>query len=269
MERNNKSNLTVQNIVSLFSIIIGTNYFLSYRWFDGFLRINGIDSLAIMTLDDLTFLFAKYNIQIFKMTSIGFIGIFFADILESSFNYNIIKNIIDYVIEKFKKKQNDFRKKKLIKAILILSTTLIVILIIYFCLYKSIVEFPSPILLIIYLLILATPLLYHFKANMRRLIFIAQILLMFIWANLFIDYVLEESSKSKVDKLIAISFDYDNKKVETNDTLSFVFQSYKYTILKGSVSYFFYNNSDIKNLKYTETSANVKHQSVSTHKEKI
>jgi hypothetical protein len=269
MKKNNRSNLTFQNIVSSFSIIIGINCFLSYRWFDGFLRINGIDSLAIITPEDLTFLFAKYNILIFKMGVIGFIGIFLVN-LKSPYIHNLIENRVENVIERFKRIKVDFKKDKLIQVGLPLLVVLIIIPIFYFRIYKPILEFPSPLLLVSYLFILTvTPLVYYLKPNKRRLIFFIQIILLFIWANFFINYVLEESSKSKVDKLIAISFNYDNKKVQTNDTLSFVFQSYKYTILKGSVSYYFYNNSDIKNLKYTETLANVKLQSASTHKEKI
>lgn len=266
-----KSNFTIQNIVSLFSIIIGTNYYLSYHWLNGFFKMHGIENLAIVTLDDLTFLFAKYNIVIAELTALGFIGIFIVDIeLYSKYKFIEDKKIkpMSDAKEGVKKLKENFRKDTLTKILVFFAAIIIIIGALF--IVKIIVQFPQPHLLIFYIIILfVIPILYYLAPNIRKLIFLSQIILMFMWANLFINYVLEESSKSKVDKIVTISFNYDNKKVETNDTLNFVIQSYKYTILKGVNSYYFYNNSDIKNLKYAEKPIVVGLQSVTKSKEKI
>ena len=79
MEKTNK--LSLSNVLTVISVFIGIHYFLSYRWLHGLLHIWGIESLSIITVDDLLFSFAEINIRILLISMIGFsfVGLFLLD----------------------------------------------------------------------------------------------------------------------------------------------------------------------------------------------
>jgi hypothetical protein len=240
-----KKRFSLQSFLSLFTLIVGTNYFLSYRLLNGFFKICGIDNLAIITIDDLTYLFAEYNLSIVSFTSLGFIGIFLIDLYSSS-----NENPVDNISKNFKIFLNDLKQYNWVKIIFIFLFLLGIILSYY--IYSQIITFPNPILILSYLVILfVIPFLYYLLPDMRKIIFGIQIFLMFTWANQFITHILEETKNTNPVNNTEISFIYENQKVQTNDTLNFVIQSYKFTILRDSMNnYYFYDNSLIKNFKY-------------------
>lgn len=249
MEKDSRTLFSIQNLTALFTVILGTNYYLSYRWFDGILKNIGINSLAIVTLDDLTFLFIKFNIKVISLASIGFISIFLVNFYISIIENNPVENLrITY--HKFIR---TLKREKWFKFFFILILIILVLL-----LYKVVLIIGKLYLLyILILIIIIIPVFYYFNPQNRRFFFIVEIVLMFIWSDLFISHVLEESKSSISDKKVIISFMYNNCLVKTDNNLNFIFQSYKYTILSDSNKLLhFYENVNIKNLKYKELKIN-------------
>lgn len=222
--------ISIQNIAGLFSVILGTHYFLSFRWFYGMLKIWGIDSLAVISLEDLTFPYAHLNISVISLSSIGFLGIFwwkFASNKESNPPKDL-KNAIN-LLRLFFVKQKSWIK---IVGIIILIAILIFT---YFKVFSPLISLPSRDLGFLYLgILLGVPILYVFLPEKRNLIFGLQLLLMFSWANLFINTILKNANSNKGKIKSQISFEYKEQRIESSDSLIFLHHGYNYLIMKDS-----------------------------------
>lgn len=169
--------LTIENIVGVISIIIGIHYYLSYKWLYGLLKIWGIESFSIITLEDLTFPFANLNITVILLSIFGFIGVFCWHLLSDE-KSEPTKNISEALISL----KNWFIKKSIIKKLTMILMVIIIIAILitsYLLIFKPHLDYPNRKIEISYFFILTTtPILYIFlKPNKRHLIFGGSIIL--------------------------------------------------------------------------------------------
>ena len=248
MQKNN-SNLSFENILGVISVIMAAHYFLSYRWFYGMLKIWGIENLSIITMEDLTFSFVHFNITILLLSATGFLWIFLWSFISSNKSDPVkdLKEMLKFLKDYWKERSKPIK-------IIIPITTLIIILI-YIFIFKPNLKFPNNSLEVIYFIILTVPpILYIFIKEKRILILGFQILLMFSWANLFLNIVLENVSEKPMllkNKSI-LRFEYKNKTITTSDSLEFLFHSKKYIILRdtnGNIKLYDTKNIDKIELK--------------------
>ena len=226
----NNNKVSIQNIVGLFTIILGTHYFLSFRWFYGMLKIWGVDFFSVISIEDLTFPYAHLNISVLALSSLGFVGILWWD-----FTSNNNSNPLDNLKESIKLLKSLFVKQKWWLKVGLIIILISIVSFIYIV-FKPLISLPNRNLGFSYLLILlGVPLIYILLPQKRNLVIGLQLFLMFSWANLFITTVLNDVRSNPSNTKIEISFEYKNRRIESSDSLIFLHHGYKYLIMKDTI----------------------------------
>lgn len=131
--------------------------------------------------------------------------------------------------------------------ILGLTEALMFLLIITF----SFMSFPDIFLLLI---IIIVPFAFILFIKKRNLIFIAHLILIFIWINLFIDNFFNsiKKQKSTFSSKLEISFNVNEKQILTSDTLQCIFYGYENIVLYNTKKheYLKFRTNEISDIKY-------------------
>lgn len=240
-----KQNPTIADVAGIISIIVGIHYYLSYRWLHGLFSIWGIETLSIMTFEDLTFPFADVNISVILLSIFGFLGIFCWNLLSDKKSIHVKD-----VYGNFKLVKSEFLKKPfwakitLVASFLILASSYLLIL-------KPYVKYPSTKFEILYFaILLGIPIWYIFvNPAKRRNVLIFQMILMFSWANLFVNNVLEGIDQKESKNNILIEFTYKDELITASDSLRLLFHGHKYLItLKNNEKIQLYDTKNIDNI---------------------
>ncbi len=242
---------TIENLAGIISIIIGVHYYLSYKWLYGLLSIWGIETLSIITFEDLTFPFANLNISVILLSTFGFIGILYWNLVSNK-KSKPAKNIS----EAFMFFKNGFKKKPIwMRWTFVIS--ILILIITYFFIFKPQLDYPNKKLEILYFVILiGIPIIYIFIDNNKRNFVLGfQIFLMFGWANLFVNTILQRTTEKKSNIETHIDFKYKNENITTSDSLKLLFHGHKYLIMsKSNGEIKLYDTKNIDNISINKNS---------------
>ena len=238
----------IPSLVGLISVLLAFHYYLSYKWWTGIFKIYNLDSLAILTLEDLTYPLGNINLTVFQLSSVGISLIYLIKLIFPIRDFdnsgkNLSKGLKD-ARGSFKELSN---RNKLISIILIS-----LLLFGYFFIFRESLKFPNTSFEIFYLLIvIILPGCYILSYRKRPLFAIGFVVCVFIWSSLFVNTSLENTKNRKSSTETHISFVYNGVEIDSNDSLSFVFSGYKYLIMKDSSGHhLLFPTKDIGMIRY-------------------
>lgn len=230
----NKSNyqINLNSLLALISMLVAYNYFFSFKWLHGFLSLHGLDTFAIITIDDLTFPFALLNLSLFSLSSFGFLWMLWWHIT-IAYNENepdVPKQLIESGRASIKWISGISKWRKILLGIVSL-----LFVVLFFVLFLKEENFPNSKTQWMFLVIfVVTPILYILFFKIRNYILYIHFFLMFVWANVFVNDILKSLKDSGSDEGIDVEFSYNGHIIKTNDTLDYVYHGYKYMILSDN-----------------------------------
>lgn len=222
-------------VLSLLSVILGMHYFFSYKLLYGILEIYGISHLPIITLEDLTFCMAKYHISLFAISQYGLFWILIWIIVFPKFKLKKLTKELRKAPNRIRKNWHKYSHFKKIALSASLSICLLGFL---FCagllIYKFILTFDKIANTISFIIIFITPVMYIFWKKKRVYILFAHLVFVLIWINITTNQALENYRDTDHKTSSIIQFEYDDKIIQSSDSLQYIFHGSAYIILRNA-----------------------------------
>ena len=227
-----KNNFSLNNIWILLTILLSFHYYLSYRWINGLLESYDLKDFSIITIQDVMFPFVDLNYTIIGFCSIGFIIVFYIQLVLKNKTYSRADKIFQKNIKEtfriiFTHKSLKSSIFKILSALIMIITSFIL-----FKYYLNIPENGTVFFIWIIVLFIIMPIVYVIWVEKRSIILGFYIFMTFLWSNKFIDKIIVDAKDIERDYKIEISFKYEGDSITTNDSLVFLYKSYKYIILR-------------------------------------
>jgi len=218
-------------ILKTITLIVFTNYLLSYYLLYNIFKINEIDIYPIITKDDIMFSFLNINIQILSLFSFSYFLLMFYWIIDA--NYDDIKNIF---------------KKLYPKSCCTQILYFIIFIIIAFLLIYNLRKIsPST---FVFIGVLLFPLItYLFFEKIRPYIIIIQYFTIVLGTVVIYNFAINDLKKGFVNSSNAKyyrTFHIKDEIITTSDSLKVIFHGTKFLVLKNSKNEVsIYNTNDI------------------------
>lgn len=230
--KKNSNTFSINNLWTLITIILSFHYYLSYRWISGLLEIYGLNSLSIITIQDIMFSFVNLNYTVIGLCSMGFVILFYIRLTLKNKTYSkadktFSKNLKKFLNTIFTHKSSKNTIFKIISALLII--------IVGYILFKHYLNIPKnggSFFISLIILFIVIPITYVIWVKKRAIILGGYIFIIFMWSNKFIDKIIVDTQNNASEHKTGVSFIYEGKSIKTNDSLIFILQSYKYLIIK-------------------------------------
>jgi hypothetical protein len=246
----------LQGIFLAVTLIGIMHYFLSYKWLYSILKVYNIETLPLMSWNDLRFTFGATNTNVILPALFGFLWIFMIRLFISnrayfSFNKRFKKEVRDFRKD-WKKIVKEFKSKRLLSKILFISILIIALSVFLYFIIPQDKEITLSFFMYVLFLFFVFPFLYLIITQKRNIILVFHIFFIFAWANDTQNNVIEEISSTNNSIFPQIEFEYKGEIIKSDSTLIHVFSGYENTVMynvKDSIPEI-YSKKDIGRVKY-------------------